>query len=267
MPETLALPLAGRVALIAGGSAGIGKAIALRFSRAGATIAVLARGRESAAAVVEAARNAGGRAFAFSADVRDALAVDAAVEETIGRYGRMDLMVCSAGIGEARPFLDYRLEDWRRVIETNLTGTFICGQAAARWMVKRGQPGAIINLASISGVRASTGRAAYGASKAGVIALTRQMAVELAPHRIRVNALAPGPVDTAMVQAMHTPQTRAAYAAQTPFRRYGTPDEVASAALFLASEDAAFITGQVLAVDGGYLAAGVLFDDLPAGGR
>ena len=257
------MTLRGRVAIVSGGSSGIGRAIALRFAAEGAAVTLLARDQRRAAEVVREIISAGGSARAAFADVRDAPAVDGVIEETIGRHGRLDILVCSAGIGEARPFLDYPLEDWRRVIEVNLTGTFLCGQSAARWMIKRRQQGSIINLSSISGLRASTGRAAYGASKAAVIALTRQMAVELAPHGIRVNALTPGPVDTAMVRSMHTPQTRAAYLAQTPAGRYAAPEEVAGAALFLASDDARFVTGQVLAVDGGYLAAGVLFRDLP----
>ena len=170
-------------------------------------------------------------------------------------------------------FLDQSLADWELTLRINLTGTFLCGQAAARLMAKNKPSsksagklkGAIINIASISGQRGGTGRAAYGASKGGVIALTKVMAVDLAAHGIRVNAIAPGPIDTEMARRGHTKETRAAYHRLIPQERYGSVDDIANAAAFLASDASGYVTGHTLNVDGGFGAAGLMFGDLPGG--
>jgi 3-oxoacyl-[acyl-carrier protein] reductase len=156
------------------------------------------------------------------------------------------------------------VDQWDLTLRVNLTGTFLCGQAAARLMVKTGTHGAIVNIASISGQRGGNGRAAYGASKAGVIGLTKVMAVDLAQSRIRVNAIAPGPIETEMTKVGHTQESREAYHRLVPQRRYGDPVDIANAALFLASQESGYITGHVLNVDGGFGAAGLLFSDLGA---
>ena len=165
----------------------------------------------------------------------------------------------SAGIAHSRSFLQTSLELWHETLAVNLTGTFLCCQAAAPAMVEAGG-GRIITIASVSGQRGGPGRAAYGASKGGVITLTRVMAVELARYNITVNAIAPGPVETPMVGALHTAADRAAWLGSVPAKRYGTPAEVAAAAVFLASEEASYITGHVLNVDGGFGGAGVIFE-------
>src|SRR5258708_36558377 len=182
----------------------------------------------------------GRRDIAVATDVSHPAQVSAMVEATLAAFGRLDILVANAGIGGMHPFLDETVEHWSRVLAVNLTGVFLCGQAAARAMRREGR-GRIVNIASISGIRAGSGRTSYGTAKAGVIQLTKQMALELGPLGITVNAVAPGPVDTPMVMADHTPDTRAAYNRMIPLHRYGTPEEVAGAVAFLASEDAASV--------------------------
>jgi 3-oxoacyl-[acyl-carrier protein] reductase len=257
---------AGKVAIVTGAAAGIGLAIAERLASDGAAV-VLADvdldGAEAACAKI-AAR--GCRALAQRTDVSDAEDVAALVARTLEKLGRLDVLVSNAGIGGTHAFLDEPLEHWNRVLAVNLTGVFLCGQAAARAMVKQGS-GRIVNVASISGVRAGSGRTAYGTAKAGVIQLTRQMALELGPLGINVNAVAPGPVETALTLRDHTAETRAAYNALVPLERYGTPQEIAAAVAFLASAEASYINGQTLFVDGGFTAAGMIARDvLPRSG-
>jgi NAD(P)-dependent dehydrogenase (short-subunit alcohol dehydrogenase family) len=165
-------------------------------------------------------------------------------------------VVNSAGIGKDMPFLDTPLAVFDRIIAVNLRGSFIIGQAAAHAMRSAGG-GVIVNIASVSGMTGNVGRSAYGASKGGVVLLSRVMAVDLAQYNIRVNVLAPGPVDTPLVAQMHSEQIRERWIEQTPMRRYAAPDEMAGAVVFLCSDDAGYITGHVLAADGGFLASGL----------
>ena len=199
----------------------------------------------------------GARAISVELDVADATSVNATVAKTIVKLGDLHILVHSAGVGVERGFLKTSEEEWRRIIDVDLTGTFLCGQAAAREMVKRGY-GRIVNLSSTAAIRGGTGRAAYGAAKGGVETLTRVMAVELASQGVTVNALAPGAIDTELVAKMHSVKTREVYTKAIPEDRYGTPAEVASAALYLASEEARYITGHTMAIDGGFLAAGLM---------
>jgi NAD(P)-dependent dehydrogenase (short-subunit alcohol dehydrogenase family) len=193
--------------------------------------------------------------LALHCDVADAPAVTGAVAETEQRFGRLDALVNNAGVAVFAPLLETSDEDWNRVLAVNLTGPFLCTKAAAPVMRERG--GAIVNITSISGLRASALRTAYGTSKAGLAHLTKQLAVELAALGIRVNAVAPGPVETAMAKQVHTPEIRADYHDAIPLNRYGLEEELAEAVFFLCSERASYITGQVLAVDGGFDAAGI----------
>ncbi|MGX0997174.1 NAD(P)-dependent dehydrogenase (short-subunit alcohol dehydrogenase family) [Bradyrhizobium diazoefficiens] len=172
------------------------------------------------------------------------------------RFGRLDALVNNAGIAVFAPLMETPDADWRRVLEVNLTGPFLCTKAAVPLM-RDSDGGAIVNITSISAVRASTLRSAYGTSKAGLAHLTKQLAVELASLNIRVNAVAPGPVDTAMAKQVHTKEIRADYHDAIPLNRYGLEEELAEAIYFLCSERASYITGQILAVDGGFDAAGI----------
>src|SRR5204863_3494502 len=167
------------------------------------------------------------------------------------RFQKLDILVNNAGVGLNKPFLTTTLEEWELQLRVNLTGTFLCAQAAACAMLERGG-GRIVNVASISGQRGGQGRAAYGAAKAGVILLTKVMAVELAPLGVRVNAVSPGPVDTDQSRETHTASTRRAYFDRIPARRYGERAEIAAAVVFLASHEASFVNGHVLNVDGGF---------------
>jgi 3-oxoacyl-[acyl-carrier protein] reductase len=196
--------------------------------------------------------------MAFETDVSDAGQVEEMVRRAVEAFGRIDILVNNAGIGHVKPFLEIPLAEWQKVLDTNLTGTFLCAQAVARVMVRQGS-GAIVNVASISGERGGTGRAAYGAAKAGVILLTKVMAVELASLGVRVNAISPGPTETQQVRECHDEATRAAYHRLLPIERYADPKEIAAAALFLASPQASFVSGHILNVDGGFGAAGLIF--------
>ncbi len=254
--------LAEKVAIITGSGQGIGREIALRFSAEGAKVVVADMARESMEEAVAEITAQGHAGIAVQTDITDPVRIESLMQETLAHFGRLDILVNNAGIGLNKPFLTTTLDEWERLLHVNLTGTFLCAQAAARVMVGQGS-GRIINIASISGQRGSQGRAAYGASKAGVILLTQVMAVELAPAGITVNAISPGPVDTAQSRETHTPETRRAYLERIPLGRYGERSEIAAAALFLASDEASFVNGHILNVDGGFYAAGLRFEDTP----
>ena len=244
-----------KVALITGAARGIGLAAAKRFLQDGWLVALLdVLGDEVRAAVK--ALNRDGDALAVEADVSDAVSVSDAVRQTHDRFGRIDALVNNAGIAIFKPMLDVTLEEWQRVLAVNLTGPFLMTQAITPIMREQGG-GAIVNITSISGLRASTLRVAYGTSKAALAHLTRQQAAELAQYGIRVNAVAPGPVETAMARAVHTPAIRADYHDHIPLDRYGLESELANAIFFLCSEQASYVTGQELAVDGGFDATGI----------
>jgi 3-oxoacyl-[acyl-carrier protein] reductase len=246
-----------KVALITGAGMGIGAAIAGRLARDGYLV-VVADINSPAAAETAAQINANGlKAWAVGMDVADAESVAAAFAAVAKRYDRCDVLVNNAGIAKTFQFVDYPIDDWNKVMAVNVTGQMQCGQHAARLMRPR-KWGRIINVASISGMRASAGRTAYGTSKAAVIGLTRQMAVELAEYGITVNGIAPGPIDTPLTKELHSARTRKNFLRAVPAARYGTPEEIAGPVSFLASEDASFITGHIIAVDGGFMAAGVL---------
>jgi NAD(P)-dependent dehydrogenase (short-subunit alcohol dehydrogenase family) len=178
------------------------------------------------------------------------------VDDVHARFGRIDALVNNAGVAVFKPLLDTTYEEWARVIAVNLTGPFLCTQACAPVMLAGGG-GAVVNVGSISGLRASTLRVAYGTSKAALMHLTKQQAAELGELGIRVNAVAPGPVDTAMAKEVHTPDIRADYHDAIPLNRYGTEEEIAAAVAFLCSDAASYVNGQTLAVDGGFDAAGI----------
>lgn len=241
--------LAGKTALVTGGLSGIGDAVARRFAAEGARV-IAADIASDADSLIDA------EISPHRLDVADEASVAALLSSIRRTHGRLDLLVNSAGIGRDIPFLDTPAAEFDRIVAVNLRGTFLIGQAAAKLMVEAGG-GAIVNVASVSGRRGNVGRAAYGASKGGVITLSEVMAVELAAHGVRVNVIAPGPVETPLVAAMHDPAIRAGWLRAVPLRRYGQPGEIAAAAVYLCSDEAAFVTGHVLAVDGGFLAAGL----------
>ena len=244
-----------KVALVTGAARGIGLATAKRFLAEGWTVAMLDIEDE------ELAKGLGcialpERTFPLICDVSDPAQVQAAITAIRDRFGRLDALVNNAGIAVFKPILETTPEEWNRVLSVNVTGPFLTVQAAAPLM-RDGGGGAVVNVTSISGLRASTLRVAYGTSKAALAHLTKQQAIELASIGIRVNGVAPGPVDTAMAKAVHSPAIRKDYHDAIPLNRYGLEEELADAIFFLCSERASYITGQIIAVDGGFQAAGI----------
>ncbi len=246
--------IAGKVALVTGGANGIGAAIAERFAREGARLMVADQDVAAATALAHRIGMAGGHAHAHKTDVRERTEVEGAVAAAVALWGRLDILVANAGIMSRAPFLDMTDELWSRIIGINLTGVFLSCQTAARQMVQQGSGGCIVTVASNSGVLGGNGRSAYGASKAGIINMTQSMAIELARHRIRVNCVAPGIVKTRPEQPEKLPGF---IGSRMPLGRYGRPDEIAAVALFLASDEASFVTGHTYRADGGFTIFGM----------
>ena len=244
-----------KIATVTGGARGIGLATVKRFLADGWRVALLDIDEEplnrSAASLSDA-----DAVLPIYCDVADAAGVTKAFSAVAQKFGRLDVLVNNAGIAIFKPMLNVTYEEWSRVLAVNLTGPFLCTQAAAP-LIRDSGGGAIVNITSISGLRASTLRTAYGTSKAGLAHLTQQQAIELASLGIRVNAVAPGPVDTAMAKAVHTPEIRSAYHDAIPLNRYGLEQELAETIFFLCSDRASYITGQTIAVDGGFEATGI----------
>lgn len=252
-----------KAALVTGAARGIGLAVAKKFLAEGYDVGLLDIDGETLAGAVAALPP--GRVVALEADVADPARCAAAVEACVGRFGRLDALVNNAGVAVFKPALETSHEEWSRVLAVNLTGPFLMTQAAAPHLAKT--RGAIVNVTSISGQRASTLRVAYGTSKAGLQHLTKQLAAELGELGVRVNAVAPGPVETAMAKQVHTPAIRADYHDAIPLARYGLEEEIAEAVFFLASEKASYVTGHTLACDGGFAAAGIGLPTLRGCGR
>ncbi len=253
--------LAGRIAIITGGGDGIGAATARRFSKEGATLILADKDEANVQAVCEEIVAKGGKAAAIRTDISSLKEIQAMLAFAAKTFGPAEILVNNAGVGSQKHFLETPLEMLDTMLEVNVKGTFMCAQEAAREMAKLGR-GAIVNVSSHSSLLGSTGRSAYAASKGGIDAMTRVMAVDLAQFGIRVNSIAPGPIDTPRIRKQHNEERSQAWLRAVPLARIGEPEEVASVAAFLASDDASYVTGQTIAVDGGFTIAGLRVKNL-----
>ena len=238
-----------RIAIVTGAARGIGLATARLLVSQGAGVALVDRDAEELAKVAENV----GLALPYDVSVPDQ--VEQMVDDTLKHFGRIDTLVNNAGVADFGPIEGTTFERWRRVMETNLDGVFLCSQAATPAL--RTSKGSIVNIASISGLRASTLRVAYGTSKAAVMHLTQQQASELGEYGIRVNCVCPGPVRTKLAMAVHSQEIIDAYHDAIPLNRYGSEDEIARVIAFLTSDDASYVTGQIISVDGGFQSTGI----------
>jgi NAD(P)-dependent dehydrogenase (short-subunit alcohol dehydrogenase family) len=251
------LDLKNRVAVVIGGTSGIGRAIALGLAEAGADVIPTGRRAKLAEEVASEVVSRGRRSLATTADVSDTHSIRELADTIIEKFGKVDILVNAAGITVRRPTLDVADDEWEKIMDTNLTGTLRACRAFGGHMIDR-RYGRIINIGSLTSIVALHEVAAYGASKAGVAALTKSLAVEWAQHGVCVNAILPGVFRTALNEGLLDGTERGReLLMRTPMRRFGKPEEVAGAAVFLASEAAGFVTGHLLAVDGGFLASGV----------
>lgn len=240
--------LSGKVAIVTGASRGIGRGIAQALAARGAQVVAGARG-ENAAGTVDAIRQAGGKADAVAIDVTDAASIEAMVDGTLARHGRVDVLVNNAGITRDQLMLRLKREDWDAVIATNLTSAYTCAQAVLKPMIKQ-RAGRIVSISSVVGQMGNAGQANYAASKAGLIGFSMALAREVASRNITVNVVAPGMIETDMTRAV-AEKAQGEWESLIPLKRLGTPQDIAAAVCFLASDEAAYITGQVLAVNGG----------------
>jgi NAD(P)-dependent dehydrogenase (short-subunit alcohol dehydrogenase family) len=248
--------LSGRSAVVVGGTSGIGRTLALGLADAGANVAVTGRRAELVEAVATEIETRGRRTLRVTADVADRSTLERLRDACLEAYGTIDILVCAAGVTQKIATLDMTDEEWSRVIDTNLTGTLRACQVFGREMIAR-RSGCVITIASLTSYLGMFQVAAYAASKSGVAGLTRSLAVEWAPHGVRVNAILPGVFKTALNQALLESPRGKEFLMRTPMRRFGQIDELVGAAIYLASDASAFVTGHLLAVDGGILASGV----------
>jgi 3-oxoacyl-[acyl-carrier protein] reductase len=247
--------LQSQVAIVTGAGQGIGRAISLRFANEGADIGILDINGKTATKTAEEIRQTGHRSVVVEVDVSNHDQVRSAVDHVADKLGRIDILVNNAGIEKRAPFLEITPQDWKRQLDVNLSGTFYCSQAAAHHMVKRNY-GRIINISSVAGLIGPIDLAAYGAAKAGIVGFTRATALDLADHGITVNAIAPGPIETELMLGAWTAEALKERPQHGMIARFGTVDEIAHAALFLASPESGFITGITLPVEGGAVAGG-----------
>ena len=255
--NTQLFSLSGHTAIVTGGASGIGLATVNTLAACGANIVIADLNESAGFDKVRQLQEHGTNALFVKTDVSDANDVTELIAKTTHRFESLEILMHFAGIGMEKLTLDTNLDEWNKMITVNLTGTFLVMQAAARVMVTN-KYGRIVSMASIAGIRGGTGRAAYGASKGGVIALTQVMALELATAGITVNTLAPGAIETELVRKMHDGETRRAYLQSIPMNRYGKPEEVAAAAVYLALPESRYITGVTFPIDGGFASSGVI---------
>ncbi|OGZ18617.1 MAG: hypothetical protein A2175_02600 [Candidatus Nealsonbacteria bacterium RBG_13_42_11] len=249
--------LKNKVAIITGARRGMGKADALLLSQVGAKVVVADISQEECQLVADEIKKNGGEALAIKCDVTNKKEIEEMVKKTVEKFGQVDILVNNAGICEFKPFLEMTEEEWKKTLDINLKGYFLCAQACAKEMAKQ-KSGVIVNIASVVMGQIGKGMAGlahYSASKGGIAALTKTLALELAPYNIRVNTIAPGAIDTPMAASSKIdPKMLEATLAMIPLHRMGKPEEIASTVLFLASEDSSYITGSIIVVDGGWLA-------------